>query len=129
MTEDPEILQALLDAYREVAKKGKAPPPENVFIGNDGEGNLVSIADINECIEGLREEVKELTKTTLEQARLLGISGEKELKLLARIERLEKALEFYADLLKYIPDQDGVCILSIEMDSGDKAREALKETE
>ncbi len=41
----------------------------------------------------LREEAKELTETTLQQARLLGISGEKELKLLARIERLEKALE------------------------------------
>jgi hypothetical protein len=45
-----------------------------------------------------------------------------------KVERLEKALEFYADLstYKYYKMADGILQTKIDIDTGDKARQALE---
>jgi alcohol dehydrogenase YqhD (iron-dependent ADH family) len=88
-------------------------------------GDIVAI--ITELLE-LREENKNLRNELNEQTRLLGISGSKEMKLIAENQRMREALEFYAELGNYQflrrPELDDKT--EIDRDLGEKARKALQ---
>ena len=55
--------------------------------------NMYTQAEVTAILESEREANKMLTEELNEQARLLGISAEKELALMAKVERLEKELK------------------------------------
>lgn len=105
--------------------------PKRWLIGNydgymvemDG-GDYVEAEDV----EPLVDEITRLRAEVLEQARLLGMSGEREAKLRARVKMLEKALRDMLSGWRYIRETHGD-LYGVGWDRAEgKARAALEES-
>ena len=70
------------------------------------------------------DRIEELTTEAAENARIIGMSAEREMALRGEVERLRTALRFYAAWGVFAPSHDDAVIL----DSGGAARAALEGT-
>ena len=78
---------------------------------------------LNDLVEAA-DRIEELTTEAAENARIIGMSAEREMALRGEVERLRTALRFYAAWGVFAPSHDDAVIL----DSGGAARAALEGT-
>lgn len=109
--------------------------PEEIYAGYYKYGGENDYAQAKEYVRRLKETpdfvgrdyiAKDIYEATLEQVNSDRIRIEA---LTRKAERLEKALEFYADEEKYMKLLSGMSFSDVEIDGGKVARQALADSE